>query len=81
MCCHCTAADAQLTTPLAPRDELGLPWGFHVRLAAGLSQAVKQAPFEGGGGYDLVVGEPPTHALADENGQLRWQEADICDPI
>ncbi|CAM9482754.1 unnamed protein product, partial [Choristocarpus tenellus] len=40
--------------PSAPREELGLYWGYQTRLAAGLAEVLSGCPFKGG--YDYTVG-------------------------
>ncbi|CBN79505.1 conserved unknown protein [Ectocarpus siliculosus] len=40
--------------PSAPREELGLYWGYQTRLASGMADLLAGCPYKGG--YDLTVG-------------------------
>ena len=40
--------------PSAPREEMGLYWGYNVRIAKSLSTVLTECPFDGG--YDLTFG-------------------------
>jgi len=59
------------TSPDAPREELGLYWGFQVRIAEGLSKAISECPWEGG--YDLLIG-------TSEKGNVSCEDDDFSLP-
>eukprot|EP01023_Acetabularia_acetabulum_P029794 TRINITY_DN28077_c2_g1_i1.p1 TRINITY_DN28077_c2_g1~~TRINITY_DN28077_c2_g1_i1.p1 ORF type:complete len:346 (-),score=41.89 TRINITY_DN28077_c2_g1_i1:127-1164(-) len=44
----------QVVTPQTPREQLGIYWGYTVRIAQGIDQVFDSCPFEGG--YDVKVG-------------------------
>lgn len=44
----------EAVSPDAPREELGLYWGYQTRAAGGLAEVLAGCPWEGG--YDLTVG-------------------------
>lgn len=41
-------------SPAEPREKLGVYWGYSIRMANSLSEALNDCPFEGG--YDLKIG-------------------------
>ncbi|XP_049795400.1 putative methyltransferase C9orf114 isoform X1 [Schistocerca nitens] len=45
---------AAIVSPVTPRAETGVYWGYTVRVASSLSAVFTQCPFEGG--YDLTIG-------------------------
>ena len=45
-----------VVSPDTPRLEQGLYWGYNVRLAASLSKAIEECPFEDTEKYDLTIG-------------------------
>ncbi|XP_046982251.1 putative methyltransferase C9orf114 isoform X2 [Schistocerca americana] len=45
---------AAIVSPVTPRAEMGVYWGYTVRVASSLSAVFTQCPFEGG--YDLTIG-------------------------
>ncbi|KAL9264950.1 putative methyltransferase C9orf114 [Drosera capensis] len=44
----------QIVSPLTPRDEGGMYWGYRVRHASSLSSVFEECPYEGG--YDYLIG-------------------------
>lgn len=44
----------QVVSPNAPREQLGLYWGYQVRLARSLGQVITECPYDDG--YDLTIG-------------------------
>jgi predicted SPOUT superfamily RNA methylase MTH1 len=57
--------------PSAPREELGLYWGYSTRLAASLGEVFEKCPFPEG--YDLTLGtsERGTSTVDDDDFALR----------
>lgn len=45
---------ATIVSPATPRAEMGVYWGYTVRVASSLSAVFTQCPYEGG--YDLTIG-------------------------
>eukprot|EP00968_Pinguiococcus_pyrenoidosus_P022618 scaffold3319_cov258-Pinguiococcus_pyrenoidosus.AAC.13 len=56
---------------IATQEELGLYWGFQVRIAEGLSKAISECPWEGG--YDLLIG-------TSEKGNVSCEDDDFSLP-
>ena len=54
----------KVVPPSEPRTESGIYWGYTVRLASSLSQAIAKSPFKGG--YDLTVGTSERGSSVDE---------------
>ncbi|KAJ1645184.1 hypothetical protein IWQ61_010341, partial [Dispira simplex] len=47
-------ATGKVVSPKAPREQSGLYWGYQVRLANSISQALQDSPYPDG--YDLIIG-------------------------
>ena len=41
-----TMLEGRVVSPGEPRRQLGLYWGYHVRVARGLSRVLKEAPYK-----------------------------------
>eukprot|EP00095_Tigriopus_kingsejongensis_P004158 maker-scaffold1541_size36691-snap-gene-0.12 protein:Tk04158 transcript:maker-scaffold1541_size36691-snap-gene-0.12-mRNA-1 annotation:"tyrosyl-dna phosphodiesterase" len=54
----------RVVSPAYPRTQLGLYWGYTVRLAQSLTQALNQGPYRGG--YDLKLGTSERGQSVDE---------------
>lgn len=50
----CGCRYGQIVPPSQPREELGVYWGYNVRLASSLSNVFAKSPYQEG--YDLTVG-------------------------
>ncbi|EFJ46563.1 hypothetical protein VOLCADRAFT_93008 [Volvox carteri f. nagariensis] len=56
----------KVVPPARPREQLGLYWGYSVRLALGLQRVFKDAAVtRGSGKYDLTIGSSPLGAHTD----------------
>ncbi|KAF5832329.1 putative RNA methyltransferase [Dunaliella salina] len=49
-----TMLEARVVPPSEPRAQLGISWGFRVRVARGINRVLKEGPHKGG--YDLTIG-------------------------
>ncbi|KAH0485888.1 MAG: uncharacterized protein KVP18_003151 [Porospora cf. gigantea A] len=49
-------SEMRLVSPREPAETLGVHWGYHVRAAPGLREAMMYCPFNSVGSYDLFVG-------------------------
>ncbi|KAJ6802770.1 putative methyltransferase C9orf114-like protein isoform X1 [Iris pallida] len=56
-----------VVTPMSPREEMGLYWGYRVRYASNLSCVFKGCPFKGG--YDHMIGTSE-HGLVVSSSEL-----------
>ncbi|OAD73626.1 hypothetical protein PHYBLDRAFT_112446, partial [Phycomyces blakesleeanus NRRL 1555(-)] len=45
---------AKVVSPKAPREKMGLYWGYSIRLASSISRVMTESPYEDG--YDYMVG-------------------------
>ena len=55
-----------VVSPDTPRVERGLYWGYTVRLASSLSNAITECPFKGADKYDLTIGTSERGDSIDE---------------